>query len=84
MNNQKKETELKCLNSAIQNCLSQKGDSRRIGMLMSGVDVERKSEERPDFKRYIAPASKKKTKYQSMGRIHQNNTLSYFNKWQEY
>lgn len=109
MNNQdkKKETELKCLNTAIQNCLSQKGDSKRIGKLMSGIDVERKSDERPDFIRYIAPAnknergivvgiehfmvdhlskekqSKKKTKYQSMGRIHQNNALSYFNKWQE-
>ena len=103
MNNQdkKKETELKCLNTAIQNCLSQKGDSRRIGMLMSDVDVERKSEERPDFIRYLAPTnknekgivvgiehfmvdhlskekqSKKKVKYQSMGRIHQNNTHSY-------
>lgn len=103
----KKERELKCLNTAIENCLSQKGDSKRIGELMSGADVERKSEERPDFIRYVAPAnkndrgivvgiehfmvdhlskekqSKKKTKYQSMGRIHQNNTLSYFNKWQE-
>jgi len=109
MNNQdkKKETELKSLNTAIQNCLSQKGDSKRIGKLMSGIDVERKSDERPDFIRYVAPAnkndrgivvgiehfmvdhlskeklSKKKTKYQSMGRIYQNNTLSYFNKWQE-
>ena len=109
MNNQdkKKETELKCLNTAIQNCLSRKGDSKRIGKLMSGVEVERKSEERPDFIRYVAPdnknergivvgiehfmvdhlskekQSKKKTKYQSMGRIHQNNALSYFNKWQE-
>lgn len=103
----KKERELKCLNTAIENCLSQKGDSKRIGELMSGADVERKSEERPDFIRYVAPAnkndrgivvgiehfmvdhlskekqSKKKTKYQSMGRIHQSNTLSYFNKWQE-
>lgn len=103
----KKDVELKCLNTAIQNCLSQKGDSKCIGKLMSGADVERKSEERPDFIRYVAPAnkndrgivvgiehfmvdhlskeklSKKKTKYQSMGRIHQNNTLSYFNKWQE-
>lgn len=103
----KKERELKCLNTAIQNCLSQKGDSKRIGNLMSGKDVERKSEERPDFIRYVAPTSKnergivvgiehfmvdhlskekqskKKTKYQSMGRIHQNNALSYFNKWQE-
>jgi len=103
----KKERELKCLNTAIENCLSQKGDSKRIGKLMSGKDVERKSEERPDFIRYVAPTSKnergivvgiehfmvdhlskekqskKKIKYQSMGRIHQNNTLSYFNKWQE-
>lgn len=109
MNNhdKKKETELKCLNTAIRNCLSQKGDSKRIGKLMSGIDVDRKYDERPDFIRYVAPAnknergivvgiehfmvdhlskeklSKKKTKYQSMGRIHQNNTLSYFNKWQE-
>ncbi len=60
MNNQdkKKETELKCLNTAIRNCLSQKGDSRRIGMLMSGADVERKSEERPDFIRYVALTNK--------------------------
>lgn len=103
----KKERELKCLNTAIENCLSQKGDSKRISKLMSGKDVERKSEERPDFIRYVAPTSKnergivvgiehfmvdhlskekqskKKIKYQSMGRIHQNNTLSYFNKWQE-
>lgn len=109
MNNQdkKKETELKCLNTAIQNCLSQKGDSKRIGKLMSGIDVERKSDERPDFIRYAAPAnkndrgivvgiehfmvdhlskeklSKKKTKYQSMGRIHQNNALSYYHKWRD-
>lgn len=109
MNNQdkKKENELKCMNSAIQNCLSQKGDSKRIGKLMSGIDVDRKYDERPDFIRYVAPAnknergivvgiehfmvdhlskekqSKKKTKYQSMGRIHQNNTLSYYEKWRE-
>ena len=47
------------MNTAIQNCLSQKGDSKRIGKLMSGIDVERKSDERPDFIRYVAPASKK-------------------------
>lgn len=29
-----KERELKCLNTAIQNCLSQKGDSKRIGKLI--------------------------------------------------
>ncbi len=103
----KKEIELKCLNTAIQNCLSQKGESKRIGKLMSGIDVERKSDERPDFIRYVAPdnknergivvgiehfmidhlskekQSKKKTKYQSMGRIHQNNTHSYYDKWHE-
>lgn len=103
----KKDVELKCLNTAIQNCLSQKGYSRRIGILMSGIDVERKSKERPDFIRYIAPASKKdkgivigiehfmvdhlskekqskkKTKYQSMGRIHQNKSLSYYEKWHD-
>ncbi len=56
--NKKKETELKCLNTAIEYCLSQKGDSKRIGKLMSGVDVERKSEERPDFIRYVAPDNK--------------------------
>ena len=49
----KKDVELKCLNTAIENCLSQKGDSKRIGKLMSGVDVERKSEERPDIIRFI-------------------------------
>lgn len=103
----KKEIELKCLNTAIENCLSQKGDSNRIGKLMSGTDVERKSDERPDFIRYLSPTnknekgtvvgiehfmvdhlskekqSKKKTKYQSMGRIHQNNTHSYYEKWHE-
>ena len=74
---------------------------------MSGIDVDRESDERPDFIRYVAPAnknergivvgiehfmvdhlskekqSKKKTKYQSMGRIHQNNTHSYYDKWHE-
>ncbi len=104
---EKKERELKCLNTAINKLLSQKGDGKRIGKLMSGIDVERKSDERPDFIRYVASAnknergivvgvehfmvdhlskekqSKKKTKYQSMGRIHQNNTLSYYEKWRE-
>ncbi|WP_294412873.1 hypothetical protein [uncultured Ruminococcus sp.] len=56
---EKKENELLRLNTAIHNCISQKGESRRIGMLMSGIDVERRSTERPDFIRYIAPASKK-------------------------
>jgi len=55
MNNQdkKKETELKSLNTAIQNCLSQKGGSKRIGNMMSGIDVDRESDERPDIIRFI-------------------------------
>lgn len=51
--NDKKAKELQCLNTAIQNCLSQKGDSKRIGKLMSGIDVDRESDERPDIIRFI-------------------------------
>ncbi|WP_028515144.1 hypothetical protein [Ruminococcus flavefaciens] len=54
---EKKERESKCLNTAINNLLSQKGDSKRIGKLMSGIDVERDSGERPDFIRYLVPKS---------------------------
>lgn len=54
---EKKERELKCLNTAINNLLSQKGDSKRIGKLMSGIDVERDSGESPDFIRYLVPKS---------------------------
>lgn len=60
MNNQdkKKETELKCLNTAIRNCLSQKGDSRVTDKLMSGTNVERNSDGRPDCIHYIALTNK--------------------------
>lgn len=55
----KKELELKCLNAAIKNCLAQKGLSKQVGKLMSGVDIERLSDERPDFLRYISPNNRK-------------------------
>ncbi len=53
----KKKSERKCLNIAIQNLLSQGGFSKRIGKLLSGNDVERQSEERPDFIRYVSSAN---------------------------
>lgn len=54
---EKKKAERSCLNTAIQNLLSQRGDSKRIGKLMTGCDIERQFEERPDFIRYFSPTN---------------------------
>lgn len=47
----KKEIEQNCLNIAIEQCLAQKGESKKIGILLSGSDVPRETKERPDFVR---------------------------------
>lgn len=54
---EKKKAERSCLNTAIHNLLSQRGDSKRIGKLMTGCDIERQFEERPDFIRYFSPTN---------------------------
>ena len=47
-----KTNELSCLNLAIEQCLNQKGISKKIGQLLAGEDIDRDSDEAPDFLRY--------------------------------
>lgn len=54
-----KADELRCLNIAIEKCLKQHGDSKKIAKLLSGNDVDRTIDERPDFLRYFPPRNKK-------------------------
>lgn len=54
-----KSEELRCLNIAIEKCLKQHGDSKQIAKLLSGEDVTRTIDERPDFVRYCPPQNKK-------------------------
>ena len=54
-----KADELRCLNIAIEKCLKQHGDSKQIAKLLSGEDVTRTIDERPDFVRYYPPQNKK-------------------------
>ena len=44
-------SELACLNLAIEQCMKQRGVSKKIGHLLSGNDVVRDDDERPDFLR---------------------------------
>lgn len=53
-----KSEELRCLNIAIEKCLKQHGDSKQIAKLLSGEDVTRTTDERPDFVRYCPPQNK--------------------------
>ena len=46
-----KSSELACLNLAIEQCSRQHGISKKIGHLLSGKDVMRDDDERPDFLR---------------------------------
>ena len=46
-----KADEIACLDLAIKACLAQHGISKRIGLLLSGEDIQRDSDERPDFLR---------------------------------
>lgn len=50
-----KANELACLNLAIEQCLKQKGISKKIGQQLSGDDIDRDSDEAPDFLRYNKP-----------------------------
>ena len=50
-----KTNELSCLNLAIEQCLNQKGISKKIGQLLAGEDIDRDSDEAPDFLRYCKP-----------------------------
>lgn len=56
----KKEIEQNCLNIAIEQCLAQKGESKKIGILLSGSDVPRETKERPDFVRLHESHKKEK------------------------
>ena len=47
--------EIACLDLAIKACLAQHGISKRIGLLLSGEDIQRDSDERPDFLRISKP-----------------------------
>lgn len=47
-----KSSELACLNLAIEQCLKQHGISKKIGHLLSGIEVMRDDDERPDFLRH--------------------------------
>ncbi len=50
-----KADEIECLDLAIKACLAQHGISKRIGLLLSGEDIQRDSDERPDFLRISKP-----------------------------
>ena len=50
-----KADEIACLDLAIKACLAQHGISKRIGLLLSGEDIQRGSDERPDFLRISKP-----------------------------
>lgn len=50
-----KADEQACLDYAIKECLAQHGISKRIGLLLSGEDIQRDKNERPDFMRISAP-----------------------------
>lgn len=52
-----KDGELACLNLAIEKCLKQKGFSKKIGLMLSGNDVERDNNEAPDFLRCYKPTN---------------------------
>lgn len=47
----KKSDELKCLNYAIEKCNTQHGMTKKIAQLLSGQDIDRDIDERPDFVR---------------------------------
>ena len=51
-----KADEQACLDYAAKACLAQHGISKRIGMLLSGEDIQRDSNERPDFMRISTPS----------------------------
>ena len=46
-----KADEQACLDFAVKACLAQHGISKRIGLLLSGEDIQRDNDERPDFMR---------------------------------
>lgn len=48
-----KAEEQACLDLAIQKCLEQRGVTKRIGQLLSGDEITRTDDERPDFLRYV-------------------------------
>jgi len=50
-----KADELACLELAIKKCIAQRGITKKIGLLLSGEDVVREDDERPDFLRYAKP-----------------------------
>ena len=51
-----KAEEQTCLDLAIQKCLKQRGVTKKIGQLLSGDDITRADDERPDFLRYTKVA----------------------------
>ena len=51
-----KADEQACLEYAVKACLAQHGISKRIGLLLSGEDIQRDNNERPDFMRISAPS----------------------------
>lgn len=55
----KKSDEFKCLNYAIDKCNNQHGVSKQIARIISGQDIKRDSNERPDFLRYSKAKDKK-------------------------
>lgn len=52
-----KADEQACLDCAVKACLAQHGISKRIGLLLSGEDIQRDNGERPDFMRLSTPSS---------------------------
>ena len=44
-----KADEQACLDFAVKACLAQHGISKRIGLLLSGEDIQRDNDERPEF-----------------------------------
>ena len=51
-----KADEQACLDFAVKACLAQHGISKRIGLLLSGEDIQRDNDERPDFMRISSPS----------------------------
>ena len=51
-----KADEQACLDCAVKACLAQHGISKRIGLLLSGEDIQRDNDERPDFMRLSTPS----------------------------
>ena len=51
-----KADEQACLDFAVKACLAQRGISKRIGLLLSGEDIQRDNDERPDFMRISSPS----------------------------